>query len=309
MYRFACRALPAFFLSASLIVSLAVPLAAQNVRNAVDTIHSVSVLESGKDFRLKITGSGAVRPQTQVLTGPNRLVLDFPRALPGRGLRNVSVNSGQVKGVRVGLFASNPPTTRVVVDLTTPQRYEVQPEGDAVIVKVMANGRPIANPPAAPRAPAAPAVASPPPPKVDVEYRNGKLRIVAQRASLAEVLTQVHLLTGAEVSIPPSAGSEQVFATLGPGPPRDVLGALLTGTPFNFIVVSSERDPNILLSVRLSPREGGSLIPANSPSAPVAQSAPAEPTPVEVVPQPEPPSSAQEMPNPPPPDVIPPPPQ
>ena len=46
--------------------------------------------------------------------------------------------------------------------------------------------------------------------------------------------------TQAEIAIPAGAEQEQVIADLGPAPARDVLGALLNGSPYNFIFVGNE---------------------------------------------------------------------
>ena len=85
------------------------------------TIRGISVLgSSGASFELEIAGTQAITPQTRVLTGPDRLVMDFPGAVPGRALRNLASISGEVKGVRVGLFENDPPVTRIVLDLRSP---------------------------------------------------------------------------------------------------------------------------------------------------------------------------------------------
>jgi len=95
----------------------------------------------------------------------------------------------------------------------------------------------------------------PPPSPVTVSYADGMLRIRAQKATLAQVLYEVHLQTQAEIAIPAGAEQEEVVADLGPAPARDVLAALLNGSHYNFIFVGDEltlerviltlRDPNI----------------------------------------------------------------
>jgi hypothetical protein len=87
---------------------------------------------------------------------------------------------------------------------------------------------------------------------VHVEFRDGKLSIVSDKATLAQVLFEIHRQTGAEITIPPGADQEQVVANLGPGPAREVLASLLNGSRFNFIMVGSDSDPSQLKSVILS---------------------------------------------------------
>ncbi|MBA3914477.1 MAG: hypothetical protein H0X25_11675 [Acidobacteriales bacterium] len=113
----------------------------------------------------------------------------------------------------------------------------------------------------------------PPPPKVlEVTYQGGQLSIRSERSTLAEVLAEVKKRTGAEVTVPPGA-QEPVFATIGPGPVRDVLAQLLTGSNFNFIMTSDENDPTQLRSLTLLPKTGGGVTPAGETPAPQAPEA------------------------------------
>src|SRR5579864_3481774 len=114
-----------------LVAGLFLPSVAQNA-----SVRRVHVLGSKGAVEIEIEASDRLVPQTQVLTGPDRLVVDFPNATPGAELRSQSVNRGEVKDVRVGLFQSNPPVTRVVFDLKSPQSYQVFPYGRSVMIKV-----------------------------------------------------------------------------------------------------------------------------------------------------------------------------
>jgi len=133
---------------ASFLLSLAAPPAllcqsplGQSSLHRSSPTHSTSVrhvhiLDSKTAVEIEVEGSDRLLPQTQVLTGPDRLVVDFPNALPGNAVRNQVVNRGEVKSVRVGLFQSSPPVTRVVLDLKTAQSFQVFPYGHTVIIKV-----------------------------------------------------------------------------------------------------------------------------------------------------------------------------
>lgn len=416
------------------IALLATPMAAQ--RGA--TIEHVLVRGSGDAMEVEIQTSGApVAPNAQAISGPDRIVVDFPGALPSSALQALSVNRGALKDVRSGLFSKNPPITRVVLDLAEAQSYLVSTTPNAVVVKLgaargagsqvasapsaahqqlreaalvtgtngsprmpvvnasaggsaseaanpvpakvvpakvvaantaqasvvpasavpasvvpadivpmavvtstripvgsagkpvaavapagratrsaaktdsnfsitivrepvsvvyprsmvapsagpsaaapvapaassstsvslspvssapaapvtiaKADAGPISLPPAVPTPPAqgaAPAAlpspgaaapaAEPPKPAVSVSYENGMLSIRAEKATLSQVLFEVHLKTHAEIAIPAGAEQEQVVTNLGPGPARDVLAALLNGSPYNFIFVGDE---------------------------------------------------------------------
>jgi hypothetical protein len=87
------------------------------------------------------TSGGPVSPNAQVLTSPDRLLIDFPGALPAAALRDLQVHRGPLKTVRAGLFFSNPPITRVVLDLAAPQSYQivntrVSPNQRSFVIKI-----------------------------------------------------------------------------------------------------------------------------------------------------------------------------
>src|ERR1041385_173135 len=82
-------------------------------------------LVSSNPLRLQIKTSSAATPQAQIVSSPERLVIDIPDAVPGASLHGLKVNRGEVQAVRVGLFSTNPPVTRVVVDLKQPQWYRI----------------------------------------------------------------------------------------------------------------------------------------------------------------------------------------
>src|SRR5579859_2142385 len=76
-------------------------------------VQHVNVRESGDDMEVEIQLSGApVAPNTQAIAGPDRIVVDFPGALPAAGLGTLKVNRGALKAIRSGLFFDNPPITR-----------------------------------------------------------------------------------------------------------------------------------------------------------------------------------------------------
>jgi hypothetical protein len=245
---------------------------------AMPSIRRVQVLPTRNQVEIEIEASDRVVPQTNVLTGPDRLVVDFVNAVPGAQLHNQAVNRGEVKSLRVGLFSSNPPVTRVVLDLNGPQHYQVFPSGRTVIVKVGGTGAetagfsPASGPvlvntrypvQAVPVSTPAPPPAKPP---LEVSFQGGLLSISSNKASLSEVLFAVHERTGAEIAIPASAEQEKVVADLGPGPAPEVLAHLLNGSKFNFLILGSSTDPGALDRVILSARPEGTM-PAPLPQA------------------------------------------
>ena len=78
---------------------------------------------------------------------------------------------------------------------------------------------------------------------LEVTFRNGSLSIVANKATLSEVLYAVQQRTGADISIPAGAEQEHVVAGVGLGPAREVLARLLNGSNFNFLILSAPDNP------------------------------------------------------------------
>jgi hypothetical protein len=234
---------------------------------AQSSVRQIKVIDSKGAVEIEVEASDRIIPQTQVLAGPDRLVIDFPNAVPGSQLRSQSVNRGEVKDVRIGLFQSRPPITRLVLDLKAAQSYQVFPYGRTVMIKIIgapgdsAAGNVAAQPVSRPGLintsyPAGTArianVAARPP--LEVSFRDGFLSIHASKATLSEVLFSVQQRTGADISIPPGAEQERVVADLGPGPAQEVLAHLLNGSRFNFLILNSADDPRRLDRVVLSPR-------------------------------------------------------
>jgi len=304
-------------------VSLCAPVLVAGQVQSVSSVRRVRVLGKQNPVEIEIEASDRLVPQTQVLTGPDRLVVDFANAVPGAQLRNQTLNRGEVKSVRVSLFSSKPPVTRVVFDLKSPQHYQVFPYGRTVMVKVgagvgvqaarlaPASGSPGAGAglvntsyPAQSVPVAVPAPAAPP---LVVSFQAGLLTIRSNKASLSEVLFAVHQRTGAEIAIPAGAEQEQVMAEIGPAPAPEVLAHLLNGSKFNFLIVSSASDPSILDRVILSARPEGpapayralpQMQPVEEPTAEVPEPPPAQPA-TEPAPPPGPPPGPQPQPGPP----------
>jgi hypothetical protein len=260
------------------VVFLSVVLAVPTFSQSKPTVQRVAILGNERGIQVQITASQPIPTQTQLLTGPDRLVIDFPGAAPGSQLRGLAVNQSGIKGVRVGLLTAEPPTTRVVVDLSNASPYQIVPNGNSVILRVGAGDVDIpgVKPPSAqPVSGEALAAAAPPPPVPNllVNFQKGELTVHSQKATLAEVLYAIQQRTGADIPIPAGAEQEQVVADAGPGPAKDVLTALLTGTRFNFIVVGSDQNDGSLRSVILSPKSDlGTAMPAGmQPVTPVNQ--------------------------------------
>jgi hypothetical protein len=128
-------------------LSLSAPAASQknsqqNVKPGAQSasasrVEHVVVRGAGDAMEVEIQTSGVpVALDAQAITGPDRIVVDFPGALPASELRALQVNRGALKRVRAGLFFSNPPITRVVLDLAEPQSYRISTVQNGVVIKL-----------------------------------------------------------------------------------------------------------------------------------------------------------------------------
>ncbi|SRR5258708_723241 len=255
----------------ALLVSSA---AAQTHETSVRTV----VVTSENPFKLEIQTSTPVVPQTQMVSAPERLVIDIPNALPGPALRGVLINRGEVRGVRISLFSTVPPVTRIVVDLNRPQWYRITPDASGLTVSLGTDAESAAetqptigwvsakttvrptNQQSSPFSVKSSTSRQVPVAKtngVSVQFANGLLTIHSSGATLSEVLFQIQKQTGAEIAIPSGTEQDRVAADFGPAPASEVLGELLNGSGMNFVVVGSEADPNKLRSVILTQKTGG----------------------------------------------------
>jgi len=213
-------------------------------------VKHVSVTSTSEALEIEIQTSTALVPESQAISAPDRIVIDFPGALPAPELRALKVNQGALKSIRTGLFSANPPITRVVLDLSGPQAYQISARGNSVMLKLAMTAETNANSAYATLSATPPA---PPAPPLIVDFQQGLLRIHAQGATLSQVLFEVQKRTGADIPIPSGAEEEVVAVDLGPAPPKDVLAALLNGSRYNFIFVDDDRNHSLqkaILSVR-----------------------------------------------------------
>lgn len=264
------------------------------VSQAQNSVRSVKVLGSKGSVEIEIEGTDRLTPQPQVLTGPDRLVVDFPNAALGNQVRSQSVDRGEVKDLRVALFQSKPPVTRVVLDLKSAQSYQIFPSGRTVMIKIGSApnaGNTAAAVEEAPVQPQRPGlvianyttrqepvrVEAAPQPTLQISYRNGLLGVRANKATLAEVLYAIQQRTGADISIAAGAEQEKVVAEIEPAPPAEVLAHLLNGSKFNFLILNSTQDPTRIDRVILSTRP--ELV--FTPSAPQSRVQPREEEPVD----------------------------
>ena len=115
---------------------IAAAAAARAKSGPLSQIRSISVARGHEGLDIEITGSRPLTAKTMKLTGPDRLVVDIPNSVLEGRQRDIAINRDGVKGVRAARYQSDPPVTRVVVDLTALRDFDVIPSGNKLLVKL-----------------------------------------------------------------------------------------------------------------------------------------------------------------------------
>jgi type IV pilus assembly protein PilQ len=102
----------------------------------VAQVQHIWVSRSKDGLNVEIAANAPISGNALKLTGPDRIVIDLPNAVPTRRQHQITVNEGDVKGVRMARFQLDPPVTRVVVDLAAPHDYEVVGSGNKLVLKL-----------------------------------------------------------------------------------------------------------------------------------------------------------------------------
>ena len=130
-----------------LVALLSAPISAQTAPKTTARVEHVLVRgDSAADAAIAVeiqTSGASATPNTEAITGPDRIIVDFPGALPAAELHALKVNHGALKGIRAGLFFSDPPITRIVLDLREPQAYQISTAGNRVLIKL--SNAPLSN--------------------------------------------------------------------------------------------------------------------------------------------------------------------
>jgi type IV pilus assembly protein PilQ len=88
-------------------------------------LQKVSVVRGETGISIELSTKGAITPRVETLSSPDRLVVDLPNTALATSVNRIAVGNSGVTGVRVGTDATA--TTRVVVDLERPAKYELTP--------------------------------------------------------------------------------------------------------------------------------------------------------------------------------------
>lgn len=208
-------------------------LCAQAESRRPTLITSLKVDVQQEKIAVHIEADRMLSIQTMVLTNPDRIVMDAAGALFKVEKPEILINTSPVKSVRIGLFQAKPPVTRIVVETFTVPTFDFRTEHNSAFLDI-----------ALPAAPRAPAVTVEPVVPPNVTYDRGLLTIVANNSTLAEILNAVHSRTGGMTEFPAAAADERATVNLGPAPLASVLADLLLGSPFDYVIAGSGKDPS-----------------------------------------------------------------
>lgn len=124
-----------------------VPAGAQDngsAATATATISSVAINQAPQRAAVRIEGAGKLEVQATRMPAPERLVLDFAGAKLTVQKTTLPGVSAPVRSVRMGQY--RPDVARVVIDLTGPAPYQIEHDGNAIVVYVSSDSLPAEAP-------------------------------------------------------------------------------------------------------------------------------------------------------------------
>jgi len=100
------------------------------------TVEDVKVIEEQNRVDIQFAPSRSIVPHVTRLSAPERLVFDVRNAVCEVPRSRIAVHSGKIKAVRASQFQIQPPVTRVVVDLVSPNSYHVSASGKKLVINI-----------------------------------------------------------------------------------------------------------------------------------------------------------------------------
>jgi AMIN domain len=204
-------------------------LAAASDLNKIAAIKSLRIIQEEDGPAVEVLSTKPLVPSIQALTGPDRLVIDFPNARLETPEKRITVQADEITTLRADMFQQSPPVARVVVDLLAPRAYTWDAAGNRLVVHLgknptQANGSPF-------EPPTVPSVTPGPRPVVAAVRAPGPLALAARDGGSGSTVAagadttilslssggEVHVCPGTTVSVTPSQNHHNVMLSLNTG--------------------------------------------------------------------------------------------
>lgn len=130
MYRTSAK-----FLCAVLVTFCAVQAIGQNF-GPPRQIRSVRIVQEKGTPAVEIMSTASVIPEIQTLDSPPRLVIDLPNSRLAMPQDRIQVRKDNILAIRVRQYQSNPPITRIVLDLKAPYGHSWESADKRLLVRL-----------------------------------------------------------------------------------------------------------------------------------------------------------------------------
>jgi hypothetical protein len=100
------------------------------------TVRTVTAARAEGGLRIEITLSSPVKASVDVAAHPDRILVDLPNTICNHKAQEIEVNKDGVLRIRTAQHSSDPPITRVVLELDQAHAYTLQSEGTQITLTV-----------------------------------------------------------------------------------------------------------------------------------------------------------------------------
>src|SRR5204863_5208226 len=120
-------------------------------------LQKVNVVRGETGVSIEMVSKGTLAPKVETLSSPARIVVNLPNTTMATSLNRINVGTGGVAAVRIGADANA--TTRVVVDLDRPAKYELVSGANGSLTLKVASPAVVAKAASLPAKPSSPVAA------------------------------------------------------------------------------------------------------------------------------------------------------